>query len=300
MASTRVTMTPLEPAIRQLEEAEPLDGVGGKVGEAVRDALPAGPVKDAVSGTWLGHAVHPMLTDVVLGSFMSVVALDLLGGPDSDTQARRLLGIGLAASIPTAVTGASDWADAELGDESVRRVGIVHAGLNTAALVCFGASLAARKKGARGRGAMLSLAGTAITVASGYLGGHLSLNHGIGPDQTIFDPGPEEWTPIPLKASEVHRHEASRVVAEDTPLLVTRSGGQLVAIHDRCSHRGCSLSDGEIEDGIVTCPCHGSRFHLADGAIDRGPATAPQPAFELREKEDDTLEVRRSQTGSAS
>ena len=44
-----------------------------------------------------------------------------------------------------------------------------------------------------------------------------------------------------------------------------------------------SLSDGELTDGCLTCPWHGSVFRVADGAVVRGPATAPQPAFEVCE-----------------
>jgi len=43
------------------------------------------------------------------------------------------------------------------------------------------------------------------------------------------------------------------------------------------------LSDGELTDGCLTCPWHGSVFRVADGAVVRGPATVLQPAFEVRE-----------------
>jgi nitrite reductase/ring-hydroxylating ferredoxin subunit len=42
------------------------------------------------------------------------------------------------------------------------------------------------------------------------------------------------------------------------------------------------LSQGEVVDGCVRCPWHGSTFRLADGWNVRGPATSPQPAFETR------------------
>ena len=50
------------------------------IGKAVRDAVPAGPVKDALSGIWLGHALHPLLTDLPIGTWTSAVLLDWLGG----------------------------------------------------------------------------------------------------------------------------------------------------------------------------------------------------------------------------
>src|SRR3954447_14629882 len=122
--------TPLHDAVEAIESASTLDGPGEKIGKFARDTIPKGPVKDALAGTWLGHALHPMLTDVVIGSFTSATLLDLLGGDEDGTAARRLIGVGIAAYAPTALTGVNDWADAEPTDPSVRRVGLVHAGTN--------------------------------------------------------------------------------------------------------------------------------------------------------------------------
>src|SRR3954468_10396775 len=144
------------------ESAAPLDGLGEKVGKAVRGALGPGKLKDAVSGTWLGHAVHPMLTDVVIGSFTSATLLDLLGGDDDGTAAERLIGVGIAAYAPTALAGAGDWSDSEAVDPRVRRAGIVHAAVNVGALSLYTASLAARRQGNTGRGKLLGMAGAAV------------------------------------------------------------------------------------------------------------------------------------------
>jgi nitrite reductase/ring-hydroxylating ferredoxin subunit/uncharacterized membrane protein len=264
-----------------VEQAEALDAPGKAVGKAVRDLLSPGAVKDALSGTWLGHAVHPPLTDVVIGSFLGATFLDLLA-PRSDTAANRLVAIGIAAAVPTAVTGATDWADTEIADPRIRRVGLVHATANVTALSLYALSFAARRNGARKRGTALGLTGAAVLTASGYLGGHMSYTRGVGPNQTAFDPGPEDWTPV-ADAGELSGHEPKAVVAGDTPVMLVRHPDGIHAIHDRCSHRGCLLSDGEVEGHVVTCACHGSQFDITDGSLLRGPATAPQPAFEARE-----------------
>jgi len=277
--------------IEQVESASFLDPGGKAIGKRVRSLLSPGPLKDALSGTWLGHAVHPLLTDVVIGSFMSASLLDLLGGDEDGRASERLIAVGIAAYAPTALTGVNDWADTEPADDGVRRAGLVHAAVNSAALSLYMASLASRRRGSRRRGALLGAAGAAALGAGGFLGGHLSLAKGVGPDQTIFDPGPTEWTDAG-DAAGVHPNKPTRVVAADTPVLLLRRGERLFAIHDRCSHRGCSLSEGRIEGEEVVCACHGSRFALADGSIRRGPATAPQPAFEAREREG-RVEVRR-------
>jgi nitrite reductase/ring-hydroxylating ferredoxin subunit len=130
-----------------------------------------------------------------------------------------------------------------------------------------------------------------VLLAGGYLGGHLSLSKGVGPDQTVFDPGPTDWTPA-ADASVLAEGRPSRVVVDDTPVFLLRRGEQIFAIHDRCSHRGCSLSEGTLEGDQVTCACHGSRFDVRDGSVKAGPATAAQPAFQVRNN-DGRVEIRR-------
>jgi nitrite reductase/ring-hydroxylating ferredoxin subunit/uncharacterized membrane protein len=284
-------LTPLEPLVGRIETEEALDRVGQPLGSAVRDAVSASGLKDVLSGTWLGHAVHPMLTDVVIGAFTSASLLDLVAPSRDGSASEKLIGIGLMAYLPTAAAGVNDWADSEAVDPAVRRIGIVHAGCNAAASLLYAGSLRARRRGARRRGALLGFAGMGVLLAGGYLGGHLSLSRGVGPDQTVFDPGPTDWVPA-ADASALPDGRPTRVVVGDTPVLVLRRGARVFAIHDRCSHRGCSLSDGTLEGDEVVCSCHGSRFDVSDGSVKAGPATAAQPAFETREI-DGRVEIRR-------
>jgi nitrite reductase/ring-hydroxylating ferredoxin subunit/uncharacterized membrane protein len=235
-----------------------------------------------------------MLTDVVIGSFTAASVLDLLAPGDDGRASERLIALGLAAYLPTAVAGASDWADSESADAAIRRVGIVHSASNAVGATLYSASLRARRRGARGRGAALGFAGMAVMAAGGYLGGHLSFTKGVGPAQTVFDPGPTDWTAA-ADASQLPQDRPMRVIVGDTPVLVLRDGELIYAIHDRCSHRGCSLSEGEVVEGSqIVCGCHGSRFDLRNGAVLGGPATAAQPAFQVR-VQDGVVQVRRLQ-----
>jgi nitrite reductase/ring-hydroxylating ferredoxin subunit/uncharacterized membrane protein len=286
--------TPLRPLVDALEHTAALDAPGKALGKRVREVVPAGAVKDAISGTWFGHAVHPPLTDLVIGSFVSATVLDLIA-PDSDQASERLIGLGLLAAVPTALTGVNDWSDSEAADDGIRRVGLVHAAGNVTALCLYVASLAARRRGATGRGRALAAAGATVLSAGGYLGGHLSFTRGVGPNQTAFDPGPDEWTEV-VGAGEARDGEPTTGVASDTPVLLIRHQGQLLALHDRCSHRGCSLSDGELDGDVITCSCHGSQFDITDGSVIRGPATAGQPVLEARES-DGRVEVRLQRRG---
>jgi len=294
--TVRRRRTPVEPLVSAVESARVLDWPGKTVGKAVRGVLSPGKVKDALSGTWLGHALHPLLTDVVIGSFLSATLLDVLGGDDDGRASERLIAVGIAAYGPTALTGVSDWADTEPADDAVRRVGLVHAASNTTALSLYVASLAARRRGDRGKGKILAAGGATVLMVAAYLGGHLSFAQGVGPAQTVFDTGPEDWTPA-ADASLLPEGRPTRVVVEETPVLLLRDADQFFAIHDRCSHRGCSLSDGTVEGDEIVCACHGSRFDRRDGSVLRGPATAPQPAFQVRVS-DGRLEVRRLAPGS--
>ena len=70
--------------------------------------------------------------------------------------------------------------------------------------------------------------------------------------------------------------------AAGTPVLLVRSGDRIDALVDRCSHQSGPLHEGQIADGRVTCPWHGSRFRLEDGAVVHGPSTHPQPSLDTR------------------
>jgi nitrite reductase/ring-hydroxylating ferredoxin subunit/uncharacterized membrane protein len=284
------TLSPFEPVIDAAESAAVLDGPGKAIGKQVRSLIKQ-PFKDALSGTWLGHALHPLLTDVVIGTFLSTTLLDVLGGDKDGRAGGRLIGIGIAAYAPTALTGVNDWADTEPVDDGIRRAGMVHAASNTTALTLYVASLSSRRRGRRARARVFSVGGATALMVGGLLGGHLSYTKGVGPDQTVFDSGPDEWT-VAADASEVPDGRPTRIVIDETPVMLLREGESFFALHDRCSHRGCSLADGAVEGDAIVCGCHGSRFDRRDGSVLQGPATAPQPAFEARVR-DDRVELRR-------
>ena len=275
--------------VRALANAAVLDPPAKAVGKKVREIVKPGPVKDLLSGSWLGHALHPLLTDVTVGSFVSALMLDWLGGRDGRPAAQRLIGIGLLSTPPTVATGYSDWADSEVGSDSVRRIGIVHAAANATGAGLFAASWARRRNGGSGR--LLALAGGGALTAGAYLGGHMSFAEGIGVDQTAFEHPPEDWTPV-LGGGDLAEGEKRCVLADGTAVMVVRSGGELYALSDHCSHRGGPLHEGELGDGTVTCPWHASVFDLRDGALVHGPAAYPQPAWDVRVRED-RVEVRR-------
>lgn len=275
---------------RRLGRLESLDAPAERIAGSVRSVLPAGRFKDAVSGTWLGHAFHPLMTDVPIGTWTSSIILDWLGGRDAEEAADRLMAVGLAASVPTIVSGLSDWADSTVGSDDIRRLGLLHAVFNASATVLFAGSLAARRGGHRAEGKLLGLAAISSLGAGGWLGGHLSYSQAAGVDQTALDEGPSDWSPA-LREDELAEGAATCAHVADVRILLVRQGGQVRALASRCTHRGGPLHEGELGDGTITCPWHQSTFALSDGSVLRGPAAYPQPVYEVRSR-DGMLEVR--------
>jgi len=278
-------------ATRLLAGLEVLDAPAKTLGKTVRTVIRPGPVKNALSGSWLGHALHPLLTDVTIGSFSSAVALDWLGGEQSEPAAQRLIGLGLLSALPTVSSGYSDWADTEVANEAVRRIGVVHATGNFTAASLFAASWLARRRGDHGRGRALALAAGTVLAGAAYLGGHMTLAEGVGVDHTTFEEGTQEWTVV-LEDAQLGDGEMRCVEADGTAVMVARNGGALYALSNRCSHRGGPLHEGTLDAGTVTCPWHDSVFDLRDGALIHGPAAYPQPAWDARVRMG-RIEVRR-------
>lgn len=271
-------MAVFEELVEQLGRSTRLDGVGAAVDGAVRPLLDRRPVKNALSGTWLGHRFHPLVMVLPLGALLSSALLDRIGGRESEGAADRLLQAAVVGALPTTASGLSDWLHA---DTRGRRVGLVHAAANVAAVGLALASLRARASGNRRRGKRLSSVGMAAVGAGGYLGGHLSYALGVGVNQTAFVTGPDEWTDVAAVA-DVRAEEPLRVTVGTTAILLVRDGAEVRALADRCAHLGCSLAEGTVQDGVVECPCHGSRFRVADGRAVGGPAASAQATFDSR------------------
>jgi nitrite reductase/ring-hydroxylating ferredoxin subunit/uncharacterized membrane protein len=233
--------------------------------------------RDLASGRPLGHPLHPLLTDVVIGSWVSAAFIDVLGGEPGARYARRLIGLGVLAAAPTALAGLHDWMDLDGAD---RRIGTAHALGNVTALGLFAASWLARAGGRRGGGAFLSMLGLGVASASAWFGGHLAYRRGIGVNRTAFDAIPVKWNDV-LDDGDLPEGKLVGASVGEVGILLVRQGKTIHAMDDRCAHLGCQLHKGKLENGTVVCPCHGSAFAL-DGTVVRGPATADQPGLDAR------------------
>lgn len=259
-----------------------LDSVAGAMREATHKVLRPGAVKDVLHGVWLGHPLHPALAQFTVGCFTGAAILDATGDPDG--TAARLIRWGVLGSLPTAAAGLADYAD---GHEEQQRIGVVHASANTAALVCYVASLRLRAKGRHAAGIALGLMGFTLAGAGATLGGDLAFRHATGPNYAAEVPhtGPADWTDLGAVADfpdgRPERRQAGMI-----PVFVLRRGTEFAVLHDRCSHLAGPLHEGElvVVDGeqCVQCPWHGSVFRVDDGEVVHGPATSPQPVLEAR------------------
>lgn len=172
--------------LRALERDERIDAVAERL-RPLATSLDRGPLGPVLRGEWVGHALHPLMTDLPLGCFLGSGLLDLAGGPGARRCSRLLVGVGLVSAVPTAATGLADWSRST--DERVYRVGAVHAVGNSAMLGVYGASWLARGRGHTALGLTLGLLGGTMGWATGYLGGHMAFNLGSG----VGDRGLRDW-----------------------------------------------------------------------------------------------------------
>ncbi|MGH9116083.1 MAG: Rieske 2Fe-2S domain-containing protein [Acidimicrobiales bacterium] len=278
-------MNPFQQVVKRIEDLDALDHLARPLAGAAGRATRPDPVKSALSGTWWGHQLHPMLTDLPIGAWVMAGALDYTGGRRASKAARRLVGLGVLAALPAAASGASDWSETYAAEQ---RVGLVHALSNLTGTVLQTASWVARRRGRRLTGMALSTAGLGLTLGAGYLGGHLSFVLGVGVNHTAFDATIADWTDV-AALSELAPDKPVRVTPGGVPVMLVRLDGDVHALSATCVHAGGPLDEGEILDGCIRCPWHSSRFRVTDGKVVRGPAAMDQPRWEVRVQDDRVL-----------
>ncbi|HEV2250003.1 MAG TPA: Rieske 2Fe-2S domain-containing protein [Candidatus Limnocylindria bacterium] len=244
-------------------------------------------LRSVLHGTWLGHPLHPLLTDVPVGALTVALALDLLGIHDGANWA-TLLGAG--GMVLAALAG---FVDLDETDGKARQYGGIHASLMLVALGFYVFSLVIRFGYAPGtpyEATVIAALGYLFLVLGAYIGGDLVFTLGNMVDRHAWRSGGTKW--VALDVTEVPERQPVKAKAGAQTLVLVRIGDAIHALHDSCAHAGCSLSEGKIVGDTIQCGCHGSRFTLADGNVVVGPATTDQPLFEVRRAEG-KLEARR-------
>jgi uncharacterized membrane protein len=180
--TARAVRTPLLRLAHAAEEAQSLDAPVALVGGWARRLLADDRLRSMLRGAPLGHALHPLMTDVPMGLWMSASVLDVAGHPKA---AKRLVGLGVLAALPTVATGVADWS---VSSDRIRRVGVVHAAGNAIGLVLYSTSWLARRRGNHRSGALAALAGATMLGVGGYLGGHMAYPLGGPPEDPTLPP----------------------------------------------------------------------------------------------------------------
>ena len=252
------------------------------------------PIENALHGVWLGHALHPVLTDIPLGAWTVAFALDLAEtcgarryGPGADAA----LNIGLVGALGAAATGITDWKEISV---EARRVGLVHGVLNTIAAGLYLTSSIQRARGKRQAGRVTALAGFAVAGVSASLGGHLVYANQIGVARTSETTPPADFVPV-IRLDELEEAKPRRVEHEGYPLVLVKKGDRIYALAEKCTHLGGPMSEGELDGDCLRCPWHGSAFSLEDGSVKESPATAPLAVFDARVRQG-SVEVRVSRS----
>lgn len=285
-----------------ISEQDWLDTAGDAIQPAVEKAFKAGgqagkDIKNALHGTWLGHPLHPAITDVPIGAWTTAAVLDgleLSGEKKYAPGADAAIAIGLVGAVGAAITGLTDWTGTT---QERRKIGMLHGMLNAGATALYTASLVLRRRRkSRGAAIGLSMLGYGVASVGAYLGGHLVFGKQVGVDHTATSAVyPEDFVAV-LPEAELDEGKMRCVKAGEVPVLLARKQGEVYAIAHTCSHLGGPLSEGDLLDGCrVRCPWHGSVFSLEDGRVMDGPATEPQPRFEVRIN-DGQIEVRAPKT----
>lgn len=249
---------------------------------------PIRPVRDFLNGTWLGHPVHSAVTDVPVGALGVSVVLDLA---NQRAAADIALVLGILAMLAAAVTGAADYSDT---DGSARVRATIHSTIMVVALVVFLLSLLLRFTNPVDRTAVVvvSIVGFLILTAGAYVGGDVVYVFGNMVDRHAWRGAGTKWLPLEVPDDLPEARPTKAKLGINTLVLVRR-GDTILALHETCAHAGGPLAQGQIVDGCIECPWHGSRFRLEDGALRRGPAVYDQPSYEVRRSEAGGWEARR-------
>jgi nitrite reductase/ring-hydroxylating ferredoxin subunit/uncharacterized membrane protein len=251
-------------------------------------------IRNFLNGTWLGEPLHVVLTDVPIGAWTLAIAFDVLDlirtRREFALAADTSIAIGLVCAAGAAVTGVTDWSDV---DPPARRTGFIHGLLNLSATALFATSLVLRKKKRLRTGGRIcsALAYAAMSYAA-HLGGEMVYKRRVGVDRTEGQSFPREFVAV-LPEPELKDDKPTRAIYDCVPILLVRSGAQIFALAETCSHFSGPLAEGNLVGKSIVCPYHNSRFSLEDGRVLDGPAVHPQPCLEVRVR-DGQIEVRQS------
>jgi nitrite reductase/ring-hydroxylating ferredoxin subunit/uncharacterized membrane protein len=270
--------------------ARPLAGFGNGLASATNAVYrglgaPGKLLQDFLNGSWLGHSIHAVLVDVVIGAATAAVLLDVLrvvlGVDGLETATTWTLGLVTLAGLSAIFTGLTDFKDTATGDE--RNITVLHGLINIVAVLVFAVSLFQRLGGGHDAAFWTLVIGYLVVSVGGYIGGHVVFKYGYMVNHNAFARGRKaaEFTAVAPVAGLVD-DTPTAVSYGATKLVLVKRGDVVFALKETCSHAGGPLAEGKVKGDNIECPWHFSQFRLSDGAVRHGPASSRQVAYRAR------------------
>ncbi len=271
--------------------ARPLRGLSNGIASAT-DAMyrplgrPGKLLQDLLNGSWLGHSLHAVLVDVVVGGATAVVLLDVLrvffAIDGLEVAATWVLGLATLSALGAILTGLTDYKDTA-PDSDERDMAGLHGLINIVATALFAASFFQRLGDAHDGAFWVMLIGYGVVSIGAYIGGHVVFKYGYMVNHNAFNRGKraKAFTPVAALA-DLAEETPTKVAFGSSAVMLVRRGDVVHALKETCSHAGGPLSGGELRGDTITCPWHFSTFRLADGAVVHGPAGSRQLSYRTR------------------
>lgn len=271
--------------------ARPLRGLSNGIA-AVMDGFyrilggPGKLLQDLLNGSWLGHSLHAVLVDVVVGGATAALLLDVLrvffGVDGLEDATTWVLGLAWLSGIGAILSGLTDYKDTA-PNSAERDVAGLHGVINFFGNAGFGISLFQRLSGNHDAAFWtLLIAYLGISIGS-YIGGHVVFKYGYMVNHNAFSRGKraKEFTPA-VPVAQVPEATPTKIMFGATAVVLVRRGDVVHALKESCSHAGGPLSEGELKGDTITCPWHFSTFRLTDGSVVHGPASSRQVSYRAR------------------
>ncbi|HYM52395.1 MAG TPA: Rieske (2Fe-2S) protein [Candidatus Dormibacteraeota bacterium] len=241
-------------------------------------------LQDFLNGSWLGHSLHPVLTDVVVGGATVAIFLEVLGWfgvTGLRTAVVWSLALTWVSAVGAIVTGLTDYKDTATGDE--RNVTGLHGLINVVATLALILAFVLYLGPEGALGPALLIGAFVVLSLGAFIGGHVVFKYGYMVNHNAFARGKKaaEFTAV-LAAAELPEGAPTKASLGATTLVLVRRGDVVYALKESCSHAGGPLSEGALDGDSIVCPWHASAFRLSDGAVRHGPAATRQVAYRAR------------------